>query len=112
MKQCLEARSNLKYYPFINLDHKLLVFPFLVIEAKSEKGSPGFASIEAQTAFPIMAMLQRLGQLEEDVEKPIDPLVWFFAYAGCDIRLYGCAKTRAGFVRLTILVLINQLMGL
>ncbi|CEL08099.1 hypothetical protein ASPCAL11252 [Aspergillus calidoustus] len=39
-------------------------FPFLVIEAKSEKGTVGFDSIERQTAFPIRAMLDIQKRLE------------------------------------------------
>jgi hypothetical protein len=34
------------------------LYPFLIIEAKPEKGSPGFESVEAQTAFPIRALVK------------------------------------------------------
>jgi hypothetical protein len=35
-----------------------LLFPFLVLEAKSEKSSNGFEDIQTQTAFPILALLK------------------------------------------------------
>jgi hypothetical protein len=40
-----------------------LLFPFLILEAKSEKSSNGFNDIQTQTAFPILALLK----LQEDL---------------------------------------------
>lgn len=66
-----------------------LLFPFLVLEAKSEKGD-GFASIEAQTAFSIRTLLK----LQEDLQDQSDlqstwsgPLVWFLANRGDSWRV-------------------------
>jgi hypothetical protein len=70
-----------------------LLFPFLILEAKSEKSSNGFNDIQAQTAFPIFALLK----LQEDLfAQAADshgadrPLVWFFANRGDAWRVYGC----------------------
>ncbi len=66
-----------------------LLFPFLVLEAKSEKGD-GFASIEAQTAFSIRTLLK----LQEDLQNQSDlqstwsgPMVWFLANRGDSWRV-------------------------
>jgi len=67
-------------------DGEPVVFPFLVLEAKSEKGRNGFSDIEFQTAFSIRALLK----LQEDLRKAAGdesewetgPLVWFLANKG------------------------------
>ncbi|KAF2647602.1 hypothetical protein K491DRAFT_763598 [Lophiostoma macrostomum CBS 122681] len=66
------------------------LYPFLLVEAKKERNSPGFRAIEMQTAFPV----RRLLQIQNNLRKAsgIDcefPLVWFFAYQGDDWRLYA-----------------------
>ena len=70
-----------------------LLFPFLILEAKSESSSNGFGDMQIQTAFPIFALLK----LQEDLQaqaKPSElgavPLVWFFANRGDAWRIYGC----------------------
>ncbi|RDL40397.1 uncharacterized protein BP5553_00376 [Venustampulla echinocandica] len=63
-----------------------IVFPFLVLEAKSEKSRDGFGDIEAQTAFTIRQLLK----LQEDLRRATrkdskwesGPLVWFLANKG------------------------------
>ena len=82
-----------------------LLFPFLIMEAKSEKSSNGFDAISVQTAFPILGLLR----LQEDLARQVDdgklddgPLVWFFANRGDAWRVYGCyvtEETPAGYVR-------------
>src|SRR6266536_2230975 len=42
-----------------------IIFPFLALEAKSEKGRDGFSDVEMQTAFTIHALLK----LQEDLRK-------------------------------------------
>ena len=78
--------------PFKDGDEPLL-FPFLVLEAKSEKSFSGFGAIQTQSAFPIFALLK----LQEDLltqaidgHGPNRPLVWFFANRGDAWRVYGC----------------------
>jgi hypothetical protein len=70
-----------------------LLFPFLVLEAKSESSSSGFGDIQNQTAFPIFTLLR----LQEDLQAQAKaselgaiPLVWFFANRGDAWRVYGC----------------------
>jgi hypothetical protein len=66
-----------------------LIYPFLVIEAKRENISPGFRSIETQTAFPIRRFLKVQDSLRKASRIGLDPLVWFFAYQGEVWRLYA-----------------------
>ncbi|KAL4878167.1 hypothetical protein BJY04DRAFT_209403 [Aspergillus karnatakaensis] len=51
-----------------------LYFPFLVIEAKSEKNTVGFESIERQTVFPIRAMLGLQRSLQAATGVQLDPM--------------------------------------
>jgi hypothetical protein len=77
--------ESIKSTPF-RLDGKPIVFPFLVLEAKSEKGKYSFSDIEAQTAFTIRTLLTLQEDLRvaagEDSEWETGPLVWFLAYKG------------------------------
>ncbi|PMD63792.1 uncharacterized protein K444DRAFT_584149, partial [Hyaloscypha bicolor E] len=76
------------------LNHKgnSLLFPFLIIEAKSRHGAP-FDYCNLQTAAPILKMLK----MQEDLQKKSNmtleyggPLVWYISYRGEDWRLSGC----------------------
>lgn len=77
------------------LNHKgggPLLFPFLVMEAKSEKG-PSFSEIDTQTAFPIWKMLKIQEDLFEKTQKTPTyggPLLWYIAYKGSEWRVSGC----------------------
>ena len=79
-----------------------LLFPFLVLEAKSDKSPNGFDDISNQTAFPILALLR----LQEDLARQVDdekldggPLAWFFASRGDAWRVYGCYVTEENPIR-------------
>lgn len=78
--------------PFHRLGEPLL-FPFLVMEAKSEPGE-GFASCGIQTALPILDLLNGQSKLEEragqGLEEQGGPFVWYLAYRGDTWRLSGC----------------------
>jgi hypothetical protein len=74
-----------------------LLFPFLVLEAKSESSRNGFDNIQTQTAFPIWAMLRlQEGPQSHKVgpESSFEPLVWFLATRGDAWRVYGCSVTK------------------
>jgi len=82
------VEKAIKCSPF-EMSQDPLLFPFLVLEAKSEKGD-GFASIEAQTAFSIRTLLK----LQEDLQNQSDvqstwsgPMVWFLANRGDSWRV-------------------------
>ncbi|ORY16549.1 hypothetical protein BCR34DRAFT_556823 [Clohesyomyces aquaticus] len=80
--------SNLTYSPVQGMP--TLLTPFLVIEAKKEHNTPGFRSIERQTAFTIRRLLKIQHQVQNGSEIRCDPpLVWFFAYQGEIWRLYA-----------------------
>ncbi|KAF2734480.1 hypothetical protein EJ04DRAFT_244784 [Polyplosphaeria fusca] len=70
-----------------------LLYPFLVIEAKSGRNSPGCRSIERQTAFAIRRLLMVQYRLFQDdmvlSGKDEPPLVWFFGFQGEEWRLYA-----------------------
>ncbi|OCL07705.1 hypothetical protein AOQ84DRAFT_294587, partial [Glonium stellatum] len=70
-----------------------LLFPFLVLEAKGEKGTENFGHMEIQTAFPIKNALELQYNLLKThgntMDVPGGPLVWFLAYRGEDWRVYG-----------------------
>lgn len=91
-------RSSLTHNPF--KDERLL-YPFLVIEAKSEKGSPGFESIETQSALAIRTCLLLQGQLETATQRRLYPIAWFLAYQGDEWRLYAGVPDRHDIVRLS-----------
>ncbi len=67
-------------------DGEPIVFPFLVLEAKSEKGRDGFSDVEMQTAFTIRVLLKLQEDLRnaagEESEWETGPLVWFLANKG------------------------------
>jgi hypothetical protein len=76
-----------------------LLYPFLLLEAKREKDSDGFQSVEVQTALPIRHALSLQLELHRiartcgnGVEMSDEPLVWFFAYCGEDWRIYAAFK--------------------
>jgi hypothetical protein len=77
--------DNLRSNPFRE-DGQSILFPFLVIEAKSEKGADSFSNIEAQTAFSLRELLVIQDNLrlaaEEDQDWDGGPLVWFLSYKG------------------------------
>ncbi|PKS08714.1 hypothetical protein jhhlp_004767 [Lomentospora prolificans] len=77
--------DNTRTTPFCP-DGEPVLFPFLVIEAKSEKGGAPFSSIEAQTAFAIRELLLVQDELRQAAEDDMDwdaaPLAWFLSYRG------------------------------
>jgi hypothetical protein len=79
-----------------------LIFPFLIVEAKSEKSTSGFDTIQAQTAFPIWALLNLQKNLQDRVKTTrtqLNPFVWFLANRGDCWRVYGCFITDSHPVR-------------
>lgn len=85
LSRLLQSAGTVRNSPF-KVDGDPLVFPFLVIEAKSEKGSDAFTDTQAQTAFAIRELLSIQHQLaeaaEKDGERDSGPLVWFLSYKG------------------------------
>ncbi|RYP08292.1 hypothetical protein DL765_008834 [Monosporascus sp. GIB2] len=78
-----------------------LLFPFLILEAKREKGAENFEHMEIQTPFPIKHALQLQYDLlhtrGNTMDVPGGPLVWFMANRGEDWRVYaGHVQEREG----------------
>lgn len=74
-----------KYSPF---SAKHTLFPFMIVEAKSEKSDNGFHDIEQQTALSIRTCLKIHIDFEIESNQAFDPLVWFFGFRGDEWRLY------------------------
>ncbi|OQV09476.1 hypothetical protein CLAIMM_13594 [Cladophialophora immunda] len=72
---------------------KPLLFPFLLIEAKSEKSPDAFSKIDAQSGFALRSLLQLQRDLlhasAENRQSGVEPLVWYLAYRGEQWRLSG-----------------------
>ncbi len=92
-----------------------LLFPFLVIEAKSESGE-GFNFCGRQTALPIWKMLKIQEELQSQSKRSLEyggPLVWYIAYRGEAWRLYGCYTVKKEgkicYVRFNELILVKRL---
>ena len=76
-----------------------LLFPFMILEAKSEKGD-GFAAIEKQTAFSIRTLLK----LQYDLHSKTDiegkrrrgPLVFFLSNRGEEWKVAGAFTDKKG----------------
>lgn len=100
--------------PFQNVGEPLL-FPFLILEAKSEKGADSWSSIERQPSLPIRTLLK----MQEDLRKQSastgysnsEPLVWFLSYKGEEWRIYGSSlqtiNGKTHYVRLPLALLLR-----
>ncbi|KAH8679385.1 hypothetical protein BGZ61DRAFT_457118 [Ilyonectria robusta] len=79
------TNDGLRSSPF-KVDGDPIVYPFLIIEAKSEKGADSFTDIQVQTAFAIRELLSLQEELAqaagEGTEWDGGPLVWFLSYKG------------------------------
>lgn len=85
-----EVRDLVRTTPFKEQSEPLL-FPFLLLEAKSESSSAGFDSIQAQSALPLMKLLKLQEELKELVlnNEECHSLVWFLANRGDYWKVYA-----------------------
>ena len=94
---CL-VREIVRSTPFRHNGDPLL-YPFLILEAKSGKGPDGFESIEKQTALPIRTLLRLQAELQNRCQSKPEwqdgPTVWFLANRGEEWRV------SAGYVKIT-----------
>ena len=90
-QSAMTVRDSIGTSPFKDADAGAsLMFPFLILEAKSEN-SDGFEQIQSQTSFPIQALLQLQDNLQRkaiNVSTP-EPFLWFLACRGDMWRVYG-----------------------
>lgn len=85
------VRNFLQATPFHRHGEPLL-FPFLMMEAKSEGGG-GFSRCGIQTSLPIWSLLkiqERLSQHGAPLNELGGPLLWYIAYLGDEWRVSGC----------------------
>lgn len=59
-----------------------VIYPFLVVEAKSRSHITGFESIDAQTAFLLRTCLMVQRKLQEASKVELKHLMWFMPYYG------------------------------
>ncbi|KAI1411740.1 hypothetical protein F5Y13DRAFT_200725 [Hypoxylon sp. FL1857] len=83
------ASEALEFTPFKSATNPP-IFPFLILEAKSDSSRNGFQDIQTQTAFPIWKFLTLQRQLQLKAECAEEPLVWFFGNRGSEWKVYGC----------------------
>jgi hypothetical protein len=72
-----------------------LLYPFLVLEAKSSTADCDWYSIQLQSAFPIRTFLETQRRLQDAAKSKQAPLVWFFANRGEDWRISVAHMTDA-----------------
>lgn len=108
--------ESIRTSPF-RADGEPVVFPFLIVEAKSEKGRDSFSDIEVQTAFAIRTLLKIQQDLHEaageESESEASPLVWFFSYKGDQWRVSAAfvkiEKGAQSYVRIIATVVLKIL---
>lgn len=98
--KAMQVRDAIRSTPF-RQDGDSLLYPFLILEAKSEKGQDSFDSIEKQTSFPIRTLLKLQEELQNRCQSQPTwqhgPTVWFFANKGEEWRVSaGLVKVLAG----------------
>lgn len=94
----LEERTDIDRHGPFDDNNQQLVYPFLVVEAKALFAAEGIEHAEAQTAFPIKTFLQLQAQFRGSLEDSIQPLVWFLAYDGDQVHVYGCMTDGSSYV--------------
>ena len=94
-----QVRDAIRYTPFRQNSDPLL-YPFLILEAKSEKGQDSFDSIEKQTSFPIRTLLQLQEELQNHCQREPawqhGPTVWFLANKGDEWRVSASFVEKSG----------------
>ncbi|KAK5326128.1 hypothetical protein LTR70_002128 [Exophiala xenobiotica] len=83
VEEYTKALPLVRHSPFRSAPH--ILYPFLVIEAKSGPGAAECSDVDQQTAFPLRTclMLQEKLRLKH-------PLVWYMQYKGNEWRLAAC----------------------
>ncbi|KAI8630291.1 hypothetical protein F5Y19DRAFT_474680 [Xylariaceae sp. FL1651] len=87
----IKTNSNaLEYSPFKS-ETSPSIFPFLILEAKSDASKNGFQDIRTQTAFPIWRLLNLQRNLISAMGGAVeDSLVWFLGNRGSEWKVFGC----------------------
>ncbi|KAK3704141.1 anthranilate synthase / indole-3-glycerol phosphate synthase [Vermiconidia calcicola] len=87
-----KLRDKVRCRPLKNKSIPLL-FPFLVLEAKSDSAHASPSDIQTQTAFPIRSLLNHQKELQSfrpGGNAGEEPLVWFLGNRGSNWILYAC----------------------
>jgi hypothetical protein len=88
MASWLSTASTIRPFDFCP---EPLLFPFLIVEAKSEKSPDCFTDIEDQTGFAIRALLKLQDDLRSATrvacQSKSEPLVWFLSCRGENWRV-------------------------
>ena len=76
--------STIRSCPF-KRSAALLIFPFLVLEAKSEKAGSSGTGVQVQAACSIVTLIQIQQDLADSAKRPddiLEPMVWFLTNKG------------------------------
>jgi hypothetical protein len=99
-----DSAKGLRHSPFPDAD---MLYPFLILEAKSEGRGPGFESIETQTAFPIRTCVKLQEDLRRQSGGSLDPLLWFLSYEGDEWRVAACIMHEEKYVSVSKALLLS-----
>jgi hypothetical protein len=99
-----DSVKDLRHSPFPDAD---MLYPFLILEAKSEGRGPGFEFIEAQTAFPIRTCVKLQEDLRRQSGGGLDPLLWFLSYEGDEWRVAACIMHNEKYVSVSRALLLS-----
>lgn len=95
------VRDVLGKYPCSEVGESLL-FPFMVMEAKSGKSNDDWHSIRLQSCFSVFTFLEHQQKLKSANGRrskwESGPLVWFFMNKGEDWRVCVAFQKRCGFL--------------
>jgi hypothetical protein len=101
-----ENAADRQVHELLGLDQPLtqtgdhLLFPFLILEAKSGSSACDWHAIQMQTAFSIRTLLETQKRLKVAAGRHSKwrsgPLVWFLANRGEDWRLYAAYTEASG----------------
>ncbi|KAJ5170462.1 uncharacterized protein N7500_003245 [Penicillium coprophilum] len=99
LSRAMDIPAGISCTPLDTGDHVL--FPFLILEAKSGEYCPDFSAIEKQTAFPIRKLVNLQKSIARRTEERSHyPIVWFLAFKGEDWKIHGCIPTSGEGIRI------------
>lgn len=104
MKDLIAPYRRLRHSPFGDGN---VLYPFLVIDTRSDGDSLGFESIEHRTAFQIRTLVNLQYRLQLQSHRGMDPLVWVLANQKDQWRVSAAIMDNSEFVSDVVFLLEN-----